>query len=177
MSAAEIGAAMELLPALLSPVCHAAPRRELWPFGISGDLPILCCRADAAECLPLLRRFCLLKSCGAECELVYLSAEQGEYRQPLRRRVNEALAALGLEELAGSRGGVHFVPLSAAEIIESRAAVAIGSEGQGLSQALLDVCTRTVKIPMSVHCESLNAAAAAAALLWEMARGDALSRS
>lgn len=58
-----------------------------------------------------------------------------------------------------------------------RAAVAIGSEGQGLSQALLDVCTRTVKIPMSVHCESLNAAAAAAALLWEMARGDALSRS
>lgn len=126
MSAAEIGAAMELLPALLSPVCHAAPRRELWPFGISGDLPILCCRADAAECLPLLRRFCLLKSCGAECELVYLSAEQGEYRQPLRRRVNEALAALGLEELAGSRGGVHFVPLSAAEIIESRAAVAIG---------------------------------------------------
>lgn len=115
MSAAEIGAAMELLPALLSPVCHAAPRRELWPFGISGDLPILCCRADAAECLPLLRRFCLLKSCGAECELVYLSAEQGEYRQPLRRRVNEALAALGLEELAGSRGGVYFVPLSAAE--------------------------------------------------------------
>ena len=65
----------------------------------------------------------------------------------------------------------------ARDVDYSRAAVAIGSEGQGLSQALLDVCTRTVKIPMSVHCESLNAAAAAAALLWEMARGDALSRS
>lgn len=59
----------------------------------------------------------------------------------------------------------------------SRAAVAIGSEGQGLSRELLELCTRTVKIPMSVHCESLNAAAAAAALLWEMARGDSLSRS
>ena len=65
----------------------------------------------------------------------------------------------------------------ARDVDYSRAAVAIGSEGQGLSQALLDVCTRTVKIPMSVHCVSLNAAAAAAALLWEMARGDALSRS
>ncbi len=58
----------------------------------------------------------------------------------------------------------------------SRAAIAIGSEGQGLSQELLDLCDLTVKIPMSVHCESLNAAAAATALLWEMARRDALSK-
>ena len=52
----------------------------------------------------------------------------------------------------------------------ARAAVAIGSEGRGLSPELLDLCDRTVKIPMSEHCESLNAAAAAAVLLWEMAR-------
>ena len=58
----------------------------------------------------------------------------------------------------------------ARDVDYSRAAVAIGSEGQGLSRELLDLCTRTVKLPMSVHCESLNAAAAAAALLWEMAR-------
>jgi len=59
----------------------------------------------------------------------------------------------------------------ARDVDYSRAAVAIGSEGQGLSRELLELCTRTIKIPMSVHCESLNAAAAAAALLWEMARG------
>ena len=39
-----------------------------------------------------------------------------------------------------------------------------------LSRELLDLCTLTLKLPMSVHCESLNAAAAAAALLWEMGR-------
>jgi TrmH family RNA methyltransferase len=53
----------------------------------------------------------------------------------------------------------------------SRAAVAIGSEGRGLSDEILSLCDRTIRIPMSAHCESLNAAAAAAVLLWEMARG------
>ena len=52
----------------------------------------------------------------------------------------------------------------------TRAAVAIGSEGRGLSPELLALCDQTLKIPMSEHCESLNAAAAAAVLLWEMAR-------
>lgn len=53
----------------------------------------------------------------------------------------------------------------------TRAAAAIGSEGRGLSGEVLALCTATVKIPMNGRCESLNAAAAAAALLWEMARG------
>ena len=52
----------------------------------------------------------------------------------------------------------------------SRAALAIGSEGQGLSRELLEMCDGTVRIPMREHCESLNAAAAAAVLIWEMAR-------
>ena len=51
-------------------------------------------------------------------------------------------------------------------------AVAIGSEGKGLSRELLECCDRTVLIPMRDHCESLNAAAAATVLLWEMARND-----
>ena len=54
----------------------------------------------------------------------------------------------------------------------SRCAVAIGSEGKGLSAEALAACDVTVKIPMSGHCESLNAAAAAAVLLWEAARDD-----
>lgn len=52
----------------------------------------------------------------------------------------------------------------------SRAAVAIGSEGRGLSQEVLARCEKTIKIPMSTRCESLNAAVAAAVVLWEMYR-------
>ena len=53
-----------------------------------------------------------------------------------------------------------------------RCAMAIGSEGKGLSREMLAVCDQTALIPMSEHCESLNAAAAAAVLLWEAARND-----
>ena len=52
----------------------------------------------------------------------------------------------------------------------SRAAVAIGSEGRGLSAEILSKCEKTIKIPMSPRCESLNAAVAASVVLWEMYR-------
>lgn len=54
----------------------------------------------------------------------------------------------------------------------SRAAVAIGSEGRGLTEELLALCDGTVRIPMSPRCESLNAAVAASVLLWEAYRGE-----
>ena len=52
----------------------------------------------------------------------------------------------------------------------SRCAIAIGSEGRGLSEGVLARCDKTLKIPMSDRCESLNAAVAAAVLLWESFR-------
>ena len=37
---------------------------------------------------------------------------------------------------------------------------------------MLALCCETLRIPMSSHCESLNAAAAAAVLLWEAYRAE-----
>lgn len=56
------------------------------------------------------------------------------------------------------------------EIPLDRAAVIIGSEGRGASALALELCQKTVKIPMTQRCESLNAAVAASVVLWEMAR-------
>ena len=53
-----------------------------------------------------------------------------------------------------------------------RAVILIGSEGKGLSREALDACQSTVRIPMRRRCESLNAAGAAAVLLWEGFRSD-----
>ncbi len=50
------------------------------------------------------------------------------------------------------------------------AAVAIGSEGQGLSSGLLDICSAQLIIPMEPDSESFNAAVAAAIAMWEMRR-------
>ncbi len=43
----------------------------------------------------------------------------------------------------------------------------IGSEGRGLSREALSLCGGVLRIPMRERCESLNAAIAAAVLLWE----------
>ncbi len=88
---------------------------------------------------------------------------------------------VGVEELSAllKRSGIPLYgaalredTLDARQADYSRCAIAIGSEGRGLTDAVLAVCDRTIKIPMSEHCESLNAAAAATVLLWEAARKD-----
>lgn len=48
--------------------------------------------------------------------------------------------------------------------------VAIGNEGNGLSKDILSICDEEATIPISQDCESLNAAVAAAIVMWETAR-------
>lgn len=88
---------------------------------------------------------------------------------------------VGVEELSAllKRSGIPLYgaalredTLDARQADYSRCAIAIGSEGRGLTEDVLALCDRTIKIPMSEHCESLNAAAAATVLLWEAARND-----
>ena len=74
----------------------------------------------------------------------------------------------------------HALPLYAAALSPrardlreqslSHAAVAIGSEGHGLSRELLDLCDGELIIPMCGQAESLNAAVAASIVMWEMCR-------
>ena len=50
----------------------------------------------------------------------------------------------------------------------SQMAAVIGSEGQGIRQEILDSAQAELIIPMRQHCESLNAAIAAAIVMWQM---------
>ena len=52
----------------------------------------------------------------------------------------------------------------------SRAVCVIGSEGQGVRQSLLQKANQSVIIPMQPHCESLNAAIAAAIVMWQLTK-------
>lgn len=47
-------------------------------------------------------------------------------------------------------------------------AVVIGSEGQGVRREILDSADAELIIPMTAHCESLNAAVAASIVMWQM---------
>ncbi len=86
---------------------------------------------------------------------------------------------LSLEELSGllEQNGLPLYGAALSEAAEDvrrvplkRAAVAVGSEGSGLSRELLARCRGQLIIPMRPESESLNAAAAATVLMWEMAR-------
>lgn len=79
---------------------------------------------------------------------------------PLTEGSGLALCATALRE--------DTVSLEQAKL--GRCAVVIGSEGQGVSPALLRQCGETIKIPMTSRCESLNAASAATVVLWELYR-------
>ena len=57
-----------------------------------------------------------------------------------------------------------------ASAVPSRVAIVIGNEGAGLSAALLAEADARVTIPMPGGAESLNAAAAAAVVLFECVR-------
>ncbi len=69
---------------------------------------------------------------------------------------------------------IASVPDEASKITAIRffkgAIMCIGNEGNGLSEQLKSVCGEKVTIPMNGRAESLNAATAAAILMWEMVR-------
>ena len=54
----------------------------------------------------------------------------------------------------------------------SQMALVIGSEGRGVRKEVLENADHELIIPMNPHCESLNAAIAAAIVIWEIKRGD-----
>lgn len=53
---------------------------------------------------------------------------------------------------------------------EGNTLLCIGNEGNGLTDRLVSKCTYAVTIPMKGNAESLNAAAAAGIIMWEMIR-------
>jgi TrmH family RNA methyltransferase len=58
------------------------------------------------------------------------------------------------------------------ERIQGGNIVAIGNEGNGLSQNVINSCSKKVTIRMRGHAESLNAAAAASVLMWELTKAN-----
>ena len=91
----------------------------------------------------------------------------------------QRVLTMGIEELSDFCAK-NYLPLFGAALSDRaadvrkteihRAAVAIGSEGRGLSEELLDMCGGEIIIPMNPDSESLNAAVAASVLMWEMSR-------
>ena len=133
-----------------------------------GNVGTILRTADAFCCDGVL----LVNACADAFHPKTVRATMGAiFRTSVRSCTVEELAALLRESslpLYGTALRHDTATLGAVDL--SRAAVAIGSEGKGLSEQVLAQCEKTIKIPMSERCESLNAAIAAAVVLWEMYR-------
>lgn len=73
----------------------------------------------------------------------------------------EAGIPVGVTALNDSAKDLREAPLNTM-------AVVIGSEGQGVRKEILDSAQHSLIIPMNPNCESLNAAIAAAIVMWQM---------
>ena len=80
----------------------------------------------------------------------------------------EQLTKLGIKTAALALTDRSVSVDDAALAAEPRLALVLGSEGDGLSDAVIEGCDYTVKIPMSHGVDSLNVAAAAAVAFWEL---------
>lgn len=142
-------------------------RRYLALEGVQdpGNVGTILRTADAFEADGLF----LLPGCADLYSPKTLRASMGAaFRRPVWSCTLEELCPLLSRSdlpLVGTALRADTVDVRQADL--GRATILIGNEGRGLSHAALEVCKQTVRIPMSERCESLNAAVAAAVVLWE----------
>ena len=86
----------------------------------------------------------------------------------LDRNWPEQLRILGIKTAALALTNRSISIDDPALATESRLALVLGSEGDGLAPAVIESCDYTVKIPMANAVDSLNVAAAAAVAFWQL---------
>lgn len=173
------GAVMESISPMSSPqgalfLCRLPEKRTFQPRpgmllldGIQdpGNIGTILRTADALD-IPVV----LLEGCAdAYSHKVVRSSMGAVFRtEVIQSTWTEAKAACAA---AGIPIGVTALSERAKDLREAdlpRMAVVIGSEGQGVRQEILSSADAELIIPMNPHCESLNAAVAAAIVMWQM---------
>ena len=130
-----------------------------------GNLGTILRTADALN-VPVA----LLEGCADPYSHKVVRASMGAvFRSPIQQttweKAKEACAKagipIGVTALSSRAADLRQAPLDTM-------AVVIGSEGQGVRPEILSSADRELIIPMNPNCESLNAAVAAAIVMWEM---------
>lgn len=112
---------------------------------------------------PLYRRAARV-SMGTVFQLPWTYIPAGDWHAPCMEALHSLgfkTAAMALRRDTISIGSPHLKQ-------EKRLAILLGTEGDGLSDATIEACDYTIKIPMSHGVDSLNVAAASAVAFWEL---------
>ncbi|MBR5529630.1 MAG: RNA methyltransferase [Oscillospiraceae bacterium] len=130
-----------------------------------GNLGTILRTADALE-IPVA----LLEGCADPYNHKTVRASMGAvFRTPVQQTTwEEAKAACAAAEIPVAVTALSDHAVDIRDGALQTAAVVIGSEGQGVRREILDAAQKELIIPMNPKCESLNAAIAAAIVMWQM---------
>ena len=132
-----------------------------------GNIGTILRTADAMD-VPVV----LLEGCADPWSWKVIRSTMGAaFRTPVVQATWEEV--LGKCQEAGIPIGVTALSDRAVDIRSadlSEMALVIGSEGRGVRKEVLENADHELIIPMNPHCESLNAAIAAAIVMWEIRR-------
>lgn len=132
-----------------------------------GNLGTILRTADAMEVPVILTPGCAdaysHKTVRASMGAVFRSQPQWAQQQTVADLCKEQGIPLLVTALTDRAADVRQTDLK-------KAALVIGSEGRGAGEFFLSRADREIIIPMNPRCESLNAAVAAAIVMWEMKR-------
>lgn len=155
-------------------LCRLAEKREFVPRpgmlvldGIQdpGNVGTILRTADALE-IPVV----LLEGCADPYGWKVVRSSMGAvFRTPVVQSTWTEVSAKC--KAAGIEIGVTALSDRAEDIRQAslkNMALVIGSEGRGVRKEILDAADRELIIPMNPRCESLNAAIAAAIVMWQM---------
>ena len=133
-----------------------------------GNLGTILRTADAMEVPVILTEGCAdlynWKTVRASMGALFRTQPARMPWRELSDRLKNAGIPLAVTALSPTARDIRGVDLS-------NCAVVIGSEGQGVRRELRESCDMELIIPMNPRCESLNAATAAAIVLWQMRLG------
>ena len=148
---------LAVLDGIVDPANVGAIFRSAAALGMDGVLLTPSC------CDPLYRRAARV-SMGAVFQIPWCRLEREHADWPsLLREQGFKTAALALRDDA--------LPIDAPALArESRLALVLGTEGDGLSEPVIQGCDYTVLIPMSHGVNSLNVAMASAEAFWQLGR-------
>ena len=127
--------AQKILPAALYPRLSTSGtrhgercsfgRKELWSYGISGDLPIILIKINGEEdinaAVPYIRANKIMRSCGIATDLVIEYSHEEGYSSPIASAVRTAMFDEDCGLMLGVSGGVHLADCALHSRAEQRA--------------------------------------------------------
>ena len=143
----------------------AAPMLLLDGIQDPGNLGTILRTADAMHV-----KVALLEGCADPYSHKVVRASMGAVLrvQPMQTTWDQALQALKDAQIPVAVTALSDRSRNIRQADVGKMAVVIGSEGQGVRRQILEAADHQLIIPMQAHCESLNAAIAAAIVAWEM---------